>query len=184
MNDAGKKCPDQPCPQSSNRGAWDLGKKPNLTALFITDCNRCLSEGSRNPHQRGDAYSILLISVAWVTSHRALPLSPFDLKTLRAKNVWVHRLIHYITLHYITLLIHLSMSSRYKLDFNGYYFKLIVSWRMKPGLIGCWIYHHSLWISREGLYFGTRNLDFPFRVTYDISEVAPLCCWAKETWKY
>ena len=46
-----------------------------------------------NPHQRGDAYSILLISVAWVTSHRALPLSPFDLKTLRAKNVWAHRLI-------------------------------------------------------------------------------------------
>ena len=65
------------CPQSSDRGAWDLGKKPNLTALFSTDCNCCLSEASVNPHQRSDAYSILLISVAWVTSHRALPLSPF-----------------------------------------------------------------------------------------------------------
>ena len=92
MNDAGKSAWSA-CPQSSNRGAWDLGKKPNLTALFITDCNRCLSEESMNPHQTGDAYSILLISVAWVTSHRALPLSPFDLKTLRAKNVWAHRLI-------------------------------------------------------------------------------------------
>ena len=80
------------CPQSSDRGAWVLGKKPNLTALFNTDCSRCLSEASMNPHQRGDAYSILLISVAWVTSHRALPLRPFDLKTLRVKNVWAQRL--------------------------------------------------------------------------------------------
>ena len=56
-----------------------------------------------NPHQRGDAYSILLISVAWVTSHRALPLSPYDLNSYpkdeerlstpadQAVNVWFER---------------------------------------------------------------------------------------------
>ena len=67
--------------------------RPSLTALVMMDCNHCLSEASMNPHQTGEAYNNLLISVAWVTSHRALPPSPCDFRTLRAKKVWAHRLI-------------------------------------------------------------------------------------------
>ena len=80
------------CWQISDTGIWELGKNPDLTALLMIDCSRCLSEASVNPHQSGDAYDNLLTSVAWVTSQRALPLSPWDLKTLRAKDVWAHLL--------------------------------------------------------------------------------------------
>ena len=69
-----------------------IGQKPDLTALLMIDCSRCLSEASVKPHQSGDAYENLLTSVAWVTTQRALPLSPWDLKTLRANDVWAHLL--------------------------------------------------------------------------------------------
>ena len=81
------------CSHSSNKWAWEMGRRPSLTALVMMDCNRCLSEASMNPHQTGEAYSNLLISVAWVTSHRALSPSSCDFRTLRAKKVWAHRLI-------------------------------------------------------------------------------------------
>ena len=80
MNDVGKKCLISLLAEFQQGGLrfgqiWAnlrFGQKPNLTALFNTDCRRCLSEASVKPHQRGNAYSILLISVAWVTFHRAL----------------------------------------------------------------------------------------------------------------
>ena len=51
------------CSHSSNKGAWEMGRRPSLTALVMMDCNRCLSEASMNPHQTGEAYSNLFISV-------------------------------------------------------------------------------------------------------------------------
>ena len=59
-----------------------MDRRSSQTALVMLNCNRHLSEASMNPHQTGEAYNNLLISVAWVTSHMALPPSPWYFRTM------------------------------------------------------------------------------------------------------